>query len=95
MSINREQVLASVLKTANQAVKGKYNFTAESDLYGGDSPIDSLILVNFIMDLESEVTKMFGAEIKLDDDRASEREPSPLSSVQELTDYIVLLLQEK
>lgn len=64
-------------------------------IHGGDSGLDSLGLVNFVVAVEENVEREFGAQIMLADDRSLSREPSPLRSVGALTDYIEELLREE
>ena len=64
-------------------------------LYGGkDGTLDSLALVNLIVDLEEKVEDSFGKEILLTDERAMSQRRSPFRSVKTLCDYIESLLLE-
>ncbi len=61
-------------------------------LFGEGAKIDSLTLVNIIVDLEDEISDRFGKAISLTDDDAVFREPSPYGTVATLRDYIIELL---
>ena len=64
-------------------------------LFGSDSQLDSLGLINLIVAVEQQVEEKFGTAITLADDRALSQEVSPFSTVQTLVDYIEVLMKEK
>jgi len=64
-------------------------------IHGTASGLDSLGLINFVVAVEEEVEKRFGAEIVLSDDRSLSAEPSPFESVGALAAYIDVLLGER
>jgi acyl carrier protein len=59
---------------------------------GESAVIDSLSLVNLIVDLEEEINDTCGIAISLTDDEAVFAEPSPYSSVRNLALYIFTLV---
>lgn len=62
-------------------------------LYGGkDGTLDSLALVNLIVDLEEKIEDHFGKEILLADEKAMSQRRSPFRSVKTLCNYIESLL---
>ncbi len=61
-------------------------------LLGENAFIDSLTLVNVIVDIEEEISETAGAEISLTDDQAVFAEPSPYASISNLSNYILQLL---
>lgn len=63
-------------------------------IFGGGAPMDSLGLVNFLVDLEYRLSAEFGREIVLGSERAMSRTRSPFRDVTALTDYVVELLAE-
>ena len=64
-------------------------------LFGSNSHLDSLELVNLILDVEGQVNQTFSTPIMIMDERALSLERSPFRSVDTLTDYIVQLLEEQ
>jgi len=88
-------VLAAASKAAADGVHETSQFTASSDLFGGDSPLDSMDLVALVVDLEEQLRELFGKEITLADERAMSQEVNPFSKVETLTRYIHLLLTER
>ena len=73
-----------------QATKDSVSF--DSVLLGESAVIDSLSLVNLIVDLEEEINDTCGIAISLTDDEAVFAEPSPYSSVRNLALYIFTLV---
>lgn len=67
--------------------------TLETALYGSDSEIDSLGLINLVVAVETKIEDLFGQTITLADDRALSQEISPFSTVSTLVDYTELLLK--
>ncbi len=98
MKANKDQVTATILTTLIDLVDTLPNdqkFTPQinTKLFGAGSPIDSLTLVSFIVELESIFSSEYNTEIVLTDDRAMTREKSPFESVDELANYIVEITQ--
>ena len=60
----------------------------ESKLFGGGGPLDSMALVNLVVDLEELIEDDYGKTITLADEKAMSRRTSPFSRVQNLIDYI-------
>lgn len=64
-------------------------------LYGSNSSLDLLALINLVVAVEQSVEQKLGVPITLVDDRALTRDVSPFSTVSVLVDYIDELLQEQ
>ena len=60
----------------------------ESKLFGGGGPLDSMALVNLVVDLEELIEDNYGKTITLADEKAMSRRTSPFSRVQNLIDYV-------
>ena len=60
----------------------------ESKLFGGGGPLDSMALVNLVVDLEELIEDDYGKTISLADEKAMSRRTSPFSRVQNLIDYV-------
>lgn len=91
-----EKVIFSALHNLNQerSADEQINVSPETELFGGESELDSLSLVSIVVDIEAEIAALSKVEISLTDDRAMSLEISPFKSVNALTDYILLLLSE-
>lgn len=60
----------------------------DSKLFGGGGPLDSMALVNLVVDLEELIEDDYGKTITLADEKAMSRRTSPFSRVQNLIDHI-------
>ena len=60
----------------------------DSKLFGGGGPLDSMSLVNLLVDLEDLIEEDFGISITLADEKAMSRRTSPFSRVKNLVEYI-------
>ena len=60
----------------------------DSKLFGGGGPLDSMALVNLVVELEEYIEDEFGITVVLADEKAMSRRTSPFSRVSYLTDYI-------
>jgi acyl carrier protein len=61
----------------------------------GRGSLDSLGLITLIVDLEQILADEYGISLTLADDRALSQKNSPFRTIQSLTDYICLLIEEK
>ena len=62
--------------------------TLDSKLFGGGGPLDSMALVNLLVDLEELLEDDFGVSTTLADEKAMSRRTSPFSRVKYLIEYI-------
>ena len=100
MNLDKELVTSTILKTLNDIVETlpdnqKFTPDVNTKLFGTGSPIDSLTLVSFIVELESVFSSEYHTDIVLTDDRAMTREKSPFDSVHDLSDYIFEIAKEQ
>jgi len=87
---NSVDLLNAELPTEEHIVK-----SANTTLFGSDSQIDSLGLVNLIVSVEQNIEDEFDIPITLADERAMSQEKSPFRTVVSLANYIEILLDEK
>ena len=69
--------------------------TENTVIFGKESKLDSLGLVNFIVSLEQEINDEFDVEISLADEKAMSQENSPFRNILTLADYITVLIDEQ
>jgi len=98
MGITRGQILELVLQVSRKVMQDlppeqRTTFTPSSQLIGGDSPLDSLALVGFVIELQEALQSKFGVAVTLADERALTQPVNPFSTVDTLTDYAVRLLE--
>ena len=81
-----------IIKFLEEFLKEELEETIElsldSKLFGGGGPLDSMALVNLIVDLEEFIQDDYGKTITLADEKAMSRRTSPFSRVKDLIDYI-------
>ena len=65
---------------------------ANSNLFGIESDLDSLGLVNLIISIEEAINDKYDVSITLADEKAMSRKNSPFKNVQTLVDYLHELL---
>ena len=100
MQIERKKIVEVVLNSLKKVMSElpkdqRMDFTESSDLFGGKSSLDSLMLVNFVVELEQDMESAFGTPIALADERSMSQPENPFKSVKTLIDYLELLLSEK
>jgi len=66
----------------------------KSKLFGSDSELDSLLLVNLIVSIEENIEEISGEYLPIADERAFSLEESPFKSIGTLSDHIYTLLNE-
>jgi acyl carrier protein len=96
-SIDREEIKKLVfnsMEVFNAEIKDEKNrmeLNEDTRLFGRDSILDSLGLVNIVVDLEQRLSDKFSKDISLTDDRAMSQTRSPFRDVRSLIDYIITL----
>lgn len=63
-------------------------------LFGGDSNIDSLGLINLLVSVEENINNECNTSISIADERAMSQHNSPFKSIETLVDYILILINE-
>jgi len=67
----------------------------ETELFSGNSVLDSLGLVNLIVAIEENLAYEFDTNITITSEKAMSRRVSPFLNVGTLTDYVTELLKEE
>lgn len=62
-------------------------------LIGHNAELDSLQLMNFIVELEQQIEMFFNFSIVLTDEKAMNQNPNPFTSISTLVEYIKILLE--
>jgi acyl carrier protein len=87
-------ILAAAAKVWADGGHGTPPDSGSNDLFGGDSPLDSMDLVSLVVELEEQIHAKFGREITLADERAMSQATNPFRNVESLADYAYGLLAE-
>lgn len=69
--------------------------TETTQLFGSQSPLDSLELVNLIVSIEDKIDTEFDKTITIANEKAMSMKNSPFRDVKSLTDFILTLLDEE
>jgi acyl carrier protein len=98
--MKREEIIDLIAMTATDfigsaraAELGKIDESTR--LFGREGILDSLGLVNLLLDIEQQLNERHGVSLSLSDDRAMSQTRSPFRSVETLTDYILALMHEQ
>lgn len=68
--------------------------STDTELIGLGSEVDSLTVVNLVVETEQAVLEAFGVPVILSDEKAMSAEPSPFGSIGALAGYLQTLLPE-
>jgi len=86
--MKRQQIIEILFRTMkDNIVSQDITITEESNLLGDSSPLDSMGLVNFLVDVES-VFQEEGYETQLTSEKAMSKRQSPFRSISTLADFI-------
>lgn len=93
MSSTLEWVIEALREVDSQRPpERKLNLDPEATLFGQDGQMDSLELVNFIVELEYAIADHTGQDLRLADEKALSRSRSPFRTPRALAQYIEGLL---
>jgi len=98
-AVTRKDILRLVFTTIdeiNETLPEDRQLTksSETHLLGKEGKLDSLGLVSFIIILEQHIAEEFKVPITLADEKAISRTKSPFRTVENLTEYVLELLEE-
>ena len=81
------EIVYKVITEMNEEREVQLELSEDTILFGQDSTLDSLGLVNLIVGVEQLIAEA-GIEISVTDDRTMSQARSPFRSVQSLVDYV-------
>jgi acyl carrier protein len=98
--LNRDTIASLVMSGLHEVLSQKDQplpdlANGSVNLIGRQAVLDSLDLVTLIVDLEQRLEEEYGVSLILVDERAMSQRSSPFRTVQSLTDYIYLLIEEQ
>ncbi len=96
-SENINETIFNALDEINQLLSDDNKIKKKEDtvLYGANSRLDSLGLVNLIVAVEQRVQDELGQSVDLTDEKALSQKNSPFLTVKTLSDYIASLLNNE
>ncbi len=92
-----ETIIIKVLQDLNDDIESESleNPNKETKLFGEDGVLDSMALVLMITDLEEEIHDKLEKNVTLANEKAMSQRNSPFNTVESLTDYINMLINEQ
>ena len=96
MKINKKDIITIIINELSSFIdleNDEINF--DTTIYGNDSRLDSLGLVNLLVTIEQNIEDEFDASLTLADERAMSQKHSPFRTIGSLADYIDMLLKEE
>jgi acyl carrier protein len=96
---NQERIVRAVYRAVDelntQLPRGVHvEKSLDAELYGKTGKLESIDVVNFIMEVEDQIREEFGVSITIADDRAMSQQNSPFLTLGTLTEYLAQLLNE-
>jgi acyl carrier protein len=88
------EIIFKSIEELNQQDETSIPMNVHAKLFGKDSDLDSVGLVNLITTIEEQIEKSIGKYIPIADERAMSLESSPFKTVETLTNYIEILINE-
>lgn len=79
----------------NLELDAKLEKKESENIFSANSKLDSMGLVNFIMDVEERIQDHFKLELTLADDKAMSQIRSPFRTIASLVEYIEVLINNK
>lgn len=92
--LERREVVDMICQIVSEIPGAPQNIDEDTHLFGAKGFLDSLKLVNVVLDAEQQINDSYNLTISLADDRSVSQERSPFRTVASLADYIVAVAAE-
>lgn len=92
--IERRDVVEMICQIVKEVPGAPEAMDEHTHLFGAQGFLDSLKLVNVVLDAEQQVNDTYSLAISLADDRSVSQERSPFRTIGSLTDYILAIAAE-
>ena len=92
-----EKIVFDVIDETNEELSDseKIGTSVDTILFGENGALDSIGLVNFIVEVEQKIGEVFGTSVLIADEKAVSQKNSPFRTIGTLVDYLTLLLEKK
>src|SRR5690242_16627735 len=87
-------IVKSTTKVAEDSGGEAFQVDRKTELFGGSSPLDSLMLVSLVFDLENAIEEAYGTRVALATERALTEKVNPFTTVDTLAKFACRLLAE-
>ena len=84
---NYTSIIVECLKESHSFYQ-EIDVAKDTEIFGGNSKLDSLGLVTFLVSLEQKIEDAFGIQITIADEKAMSLKNSPFRTVESLNDYL-------
>ena len=84
-------IIVGCLKESHSSYQ-EMDVAADTEIFGGNSKLDSLGLVTFLVSLEQKIEDAYGIQITIADEKAMSLKNSPFRTVGSLSDYLSRLI---
>ena len=95
--VTKEEIIEIIFKSIDEINEQNETHLVKNEktkLFGRDSDLDSLGLVNLIVSVEENINDQFNVSISIVDEKALSQKNSPFKSVESLTGYLMLILNQ-
>jgi len=95
--VTKEEIIEIIFKSIDEINEQNETHLVKNEatkLFGRDSDLDSLGLVNLIVSVEENINEQLNVSISIVDEKAMSQKNSPFKSVETLTDYLMQLLNQ-
>lgn len=89
------EIIFNCIEEINQQNGTEITKDINTKLFGSESDLDSLGLVNLIVSLEEAINDKYNISISIADEKAMSQKQSPFKSIETLTDYLLKLITEQ
>jgi D-alanine--poly(phosphoribitol) ligase subunit 2 len=86
-------IIYNCIEEINQENGIKISKEIHTKLFGRESELDSLGLVDLIVRIEDSINDKYDVSISIADEKAMSQKHSPFRSIETLVDYILVLLK--
>ena len=93
--IERRDVVAMICQIVKEIPGAPETVDEDTRLFGSNGILDSLKLVNVVLDAEQQINDTYNLAIALADDRSVSQERSPFRTIASLADYILAVAAEQ
>jgi acyl carrier protein len=92
-----EKIVFDVIDETNEELSDseKIGTSVDTILFGENGALDSIGLVNFIVEVEQKIGEVFETSVLIADEKAVSQKNSPFRTIGTLVDYLTLLLEKK
>ena len=95
--VTKEEIIEIIFNSIDEINEQNETHLVKNEktkLFGRDSDLDSLGLVNLIVSVEEKINERLNVSISIVDEKAMSQKNSPFKSVETLTDYLIQLLNQ-